>query len=472
MPAISNASGSDLQWIVDSYALVFCGLLFVAATLGDRFGRKGALQIGLVLFAGSAVAGALATSSGQVIVARAVMGVGAACVMPSTLSILSNVFPNHERGRAISLWAGISAGAAALGPPISGVLLSHFWWGSVFLVVVPIAVAGLVVGHFLIPKSRDPNSTPVDVPGVLMSVVAIVALIDSIIEAPHRGWGSLETAIGFAVAAVALLMFIAIERRVEHPMLDLALFRDRRFSVASAGTALVFFALFGSFFLLTQVLQLVFRQSPMTAGLMLLPSSVVLMTLSPRAAGLVERFGAATMVPVGLAFVAAAMVGFAVAVHQGAVWWIYLGIVPTAIGVALALSPLTTLIMVSVPRARAGMGSAMNDVTRELGGAFGVAVLGSVTTTAYVRQLPALGGLGPEASKTARSGLAGALQVADQWTGGPPATFARAATEAFINGAMMAGLVGAVAVAAAAIMSRRLLARSGGRAFVPSRPSV
>jgi EmrB/QacA subfamily drug resistance transporter len=460
LPSIArelDASSSELQWIVDGYALVFAGLLFAAATLGDRFGRKGALQAGLLLFVGAAVAGAFADTSTQLIGVRAVMGLGAAFVMPSTLSILTNVFPVAERGKAIAMWAGVSAGGAALGPPTSGFLLEHFWWGSVLLITLPISLVALVAGHFLLPKSRDPHGTRIDLPGVLLSIVAIVALVYTIIEAPHHGWGSPETLLGFVVSGVAIAVFVAVERRTRQPMLDMALFRDGRFSVASIGIAFAFFAMFGMFFLLTQVFQFAHGMSPLRAGLMVLPILLVLMLVAPRAAGLAAEYGVKTMVPLGLSIVTVGLALFGLMAQLDSPYWMWVAGAIIPAGMALTISPLTTLIMGSVPRERAGMGSAMNDATRELGGALGVAVLGSAATTVYVDHLGSLDALDPATTERVESGLAGALQAAGRLGGADAAELAKRATEAFLDGVLVAAMVGAGMAALAAVIARRWL---------------
>ena len=459
LPAISRdlgASTGSLQWMVDAYALVFAGLLFSAGTLGDRYGRKGALQVGLVLFLVGAAVAVVAETAGMVIAARAVMGVAAAFVMPSTLSIISNVFPAEERGKAIATWAGVSAGAAALGPTGSGLLLEHFWWVSVFLVNVPLAALALVLGHRLVPTSRNPEKRPVDVAGALLSIVGVAALVYAIIEAPHLGWAAGETQAAFAVAVVALGLFLWREATARYPMLDLGLFRDRRFSVASRGIALTYFTLFGTFFLVAQFLQLVLGVSALTAGFVQLPVSLIMLTVTPQVPKAVGRYGTRRVVAGGLALVGVGMAILAQLDSGASAWMVAAAMVPTALGIAATGAPLTTLMMAAVPPARAGMGSAMNNASRELGGAFGVAVLGSVLTTRYGSGVAAaIEGLPGSSRATADSSLAGAIEVAKDLPADTGAALVDTARNAFVDGFAQAGLASAglaVAVAVAALV--------------------
>ena len=459
-----DASTSQLQWMVDSYALVFAGLLFTAGTLGDRFGRKGALQAGLVVFLLGTLIAAAADTAGTVILARGVMGLAAAFVMPSTLSILTNVFPAHERPKAIAIWAGISGGGAALGPISSGWLLEHFFWGSVFLVNVPVIALAAVAGAILLPRSKDPDEQPLDLPGAGLSIVALGALVYAIIEAPHYGWLSGQTLATFALAIAALGLFGWRERTARHPMLDLSLFRDRRFSVASAGITLTFFAMFGTFFLVAQYLQLVLGYSPLESGLFQLPFAFVMMTVAPRVPTLVTRFGVHRLVPAGLSITAFGLAVFGTVGVDSSIWQIYLSLIPLALGMALTMTPLTTLIMASVPLNRAGVGSATNDTTRELGGALGVAVLGSIVTSRYTGGVADVVATLPEQARAvADSGLAGALAIAEQ-LGEPGTLLADAAKLAFVDGLTVAAFVGSVVVLVAAGVSAALLPRTGDRA--------
>ena len=455
-----DASTTDLQWMVDSYALVFAGMLFTAGTIGDRFGRKGTLQAGLCLFMVGTVVAASGDSSTQVIVGRAVMGVAAAFVMPSTLSILTNVFPAEERAKAIGVWAGIAGGGAALGPIASGFLLEHFWWGSVFLVNVPVILLSLLAGKLLLPTSRDPEQPPLDVPGALLSIVGLGSLVYGIIEGPTHGWLSTASLLTFGLAAVVLALFGWRELTARHPMLDLRLFRDRRFSVASGGMTLCFFAMFGSFFLVSQYFQLVLGYSPLVSGLFQLPMALEMMTIAPQAPRLVARFGVHRVVPVGLTSVAIGLVLFSQMGVDTPIWFMYGPLLFLGAGMAVTMTPLTTLIMSSVTLGKAGVGSAMNDTTRELGGALGVAVLGSLVTSSYTSSIAgALGNVTGADRGIADSGLVGAFTVA-RGLGQAGNALVDAAKQAFMDGVQVATLTGAAVVALAAVAGWRLLPRT------------
>jgi EmrB/QacA subfamily drug resistance transporter len=459
-----QAPTSDLQWIVDAYSLVFAGVLLTAGALGDRFGRKGALQLGLLIFGAGIVAGALSTSSTQLIASRAVMGLGAAFVMPATLSILTNVFPVHERAKAIAIWAGISGGGAALGPIASGLLLEHFGWNSVFLVNLPLVAFALVAGYFLVPKSSDPSHAPLDFVGAGLSIVALSTLVYAIIEAPIHGWGSSTTLAMFAAAVALLVAFGVWEARCKDPMLQLGFFKDRRFSVSSGGITLVFFAMFGVLFLVSQYLQLVLGYGPLESGVRLLPMSIVMMFLAPLTPRLVHRVGANKVAGTGLVLVAGGLALFSTIQVDTSYPFLLTSLCVLAAGMALTMSPMTTELMASVPPAKAGVGSAMNDTTRELGGALGVALLGSLVTSQYASGIAsALNGVvsGP-AADAAGSGLAGALAVSSapaQFGLSPEVavTIRSASQQACVDGLSVAAVVGAAIVAVAAIAVFMLL---------------
>jgi EmrB/QacA subfamily drug resistance transporter len=455
-----GASNTELQWIVDAYALVFAGLLFPAGAIGDRFGRKRVLQIGLFTFLVGAAFAANADTSGQLIASRALMGAAAAFVMPSTLSSLTTAFPAHERARAIATWAGVSAAGAAIGPVASGLLLEHYWWGSVFLINIPVIVLALVLGRRLVPESRNPAGHPLDLPGAALAMVGVGALVFGIIEAPVHGWVAPMTLAAFGFAAVAGLAFVVRERTAIHPMLPLRLFRDRRFSVSSLGISLAFFSMFGIWFLMAQYLQFVLGLSPLQAGLIFLPFSVILLISAPQAPKLVDRFGARAVATAGFLGVAVGLFAFSRLQVDSPVAAVYLAIVPMAFGMGIVVSPLTASIMASVPQGIAGVGSAMNDTTRELGGALGVAVLGSITTSRFAAELaPRLDGL-PDASRDlASTGLSGVSEVAGEIGGTAEQTLRSAADLAFVDALHSAAIIACLVILAAALGARLLLPR-------------
>ena len=276
-----HATESQLQWVVAIYSLVFAGLLFTTGALGDRFGRKGALQAGLALFAVGAVLASQADSMDGLIACRALMGVAAALIMPSTLSIIINIFPAHERPKAIAIWASVTGAAGAFGPVISGFLLGHFWFGAIFLINVPIIVVALVAGHFVVPKSRDPEHASFDPLGAVLSTVGIVALVYGLIEAPDHGWGSTATLISFAVAAIVLVAFVLWELHTDEPMLDMHYFRLPAFSTGTGGMILVFLSMYGVMFLISQYFQLVLGYSALGAALRLMPIALIMLVVAP-----------------------------------------------------------------------------------------------------------------------------------------------------------------------------------------------
>ena len=300
-----GASNSEIQWIIDSYVIVFAGLLLTSGSLSDRFGRKGALQAGIVLFGIGSAAAALSNSATQLIFTRAFMGIGGALIMPATLSILTNVFRDpRERGRAIAIWAGVSGLAVAVGPITGGLLLEHFSWSSVFWVNIPIGAAALILGAFVVPKSRDPKQTRLDPFGAVLSIVGLATLLFGIIEGPEKGWSSDIVVASFVIAAIALIGFVRWEQHSAHPMLDMSVFRNPRFSSASSTITLTFFALFGSMFLMTQYWQLVHGYTPLQAGIRLVPHALTMMIVAPLSARFVERLGTKRVVTAGLSLIA------------------------------------------------------------------------------------------------------------------------------------------------------------------------
>ncbi len=458
-----HATNSQLQWMVDSYVLVFAGLLLTAGSLGDRFGRRGALQVGLVLFGLGSLASALASTPDQLIATRAFMGIGGAFIMPATLSIITNVFPAPERGKAIGVWAGTAGIAVALGPLTGGFLLEHFYWGSIFMVNLPIVAIGLLAGVVLVPTSKDPAASRLDPPGALLSIAGLSALLYGIIEAPQNGWSNSTTVTAFAIGAALLLAFVLWERHSSHPMLDVQFFKNPRFTAASSGITLVFFAMFGSTFLLTQYFQFVLGYSPLETGVRLLPWAATMMVGGPVSARLVHSFGAKAIVTFGLVLVAIGLVSMTALNEASSYLDIFWRLVIMGTGMALTMAPATDSIMGSLPLGKAGVGSAVNDTTRQVGGALGVAIIGSALSSTYGSKISDFlaGQPAPRAAKdAAKNSLGGALQVSYRIAGSKIPGAARiadaltaTARSAFVDGLHVGVLVGAGAALLGAIVA-------------------
>ncbi|MCU1486438.1 MAG: drug resistance transporter [Actinomycetia bacterium] len=442
-----HASASGLAWIVDGYTLVFAGLLLTAGSIGDRFGRRGAFGAGLLVFAGACAASALSHTTGQLIAMRALTGIGAALVFPATLSILIHVFTDPvERQRAIAVWAGTAGIGIGLGPVAGGLLLRHFSWGSIFWVNVPICLVALVGARVLLPPS-DRSDGRLDLGGAALSVAGLVSLVYGIIEGPDRGWSSPVVLGAFVVAAAAFTAFVRVELGTAEPMLDLRLFRNPRFSAASLSVTTLYFALFGVIFFQTQHLQFVLGYDPLGAGLRSLPFAVVLLVVANTTPRLVARAGTRSVIVTGLSIVAASMLlrtQFDATSTYAAIFW---NQCLFALGMGLTIAPATASIMGSVPPDRAGVGSAINDTTRQVGGALGVAVMGSIGSSAFRRAVDV-------------DSVGGALAAGLQHD---------AVARAFVHGQNLAALVGFAVVAVGAVGAWRFLPRQA-RVVVPSVP--
>ena len=450
-----GASASELQWIVDAYVIIYASILLTTGSLGDRFGRKGALSLGLVIFGAGSVAAAMATTSGQLIAFRAVAGIGGAFIMPATLSILTNVFPTHERGRTIGIWAGVSGLGVVIGPLMGGYLLEHAGWGSVFLINIPIVVVALAAGHVLIPTSRDPSAPRIDYLGTLLGSVGLASLLFGIIEAPNRGWGDTLVLLGFGVGLAVLALFIAWELHIDHPMLEIHFFRNPSFSGASFAITLVFFAMFGSMYFLTQYLQFVLQFSTVKAGAALIPLAAALMIAAPNSARLTRRFGTRGTVAAGLGIVTIALSVMSRVNIDSGYGLVAVVLVLLGTGMGIAMSPATESIMGSVPKEKAGVGSAMNDTTRQIGGALGVAILGSLTAAHYhsaIDGAPFMGRLPAEARSAVHDSIGGANFVAAKI--GPAAQpIITAANKAFVDAMSSTVLIAAVVAALGAVFA-------------------
>ena len=439
-----DASTTSLQWIVDSYALVFACLLLAGGGLGDRFGRKRSLQIGLILFAVFSAIAAFAESSSQLIIWRGAMGIGSALVFPATLAIITNVFTDPiERAKAIGLWSAVSGMAVAFGPVVGGFLLEHFWWGSVFLVNVPIVAIALIAGHFLVPESRDTTHGRFDSVGTLLSVGAVGALVYVVIESPHWGWGSFASNSGFVLAIVLFALFIRHQQLRDNPLLELQFFKNARFSAATAAIGIAFLSLFGFTFLVTQYFQFVRGYDPLESGIHTLPFAIGAGITAPIAARLALRIGTKRVVATGLLFMSIGF-GYASTFEPDTAYFgpIIISMLFMACGLSLVTSPSTDAVMGSLPREKAGVGSAVNDVSREFGGTLGVAVTGSIFVSLYsprlVDRFEAIPGLvasvPPDALKAAEDSVGAAYMVA---MGSPEAvrpTVLSAVSDSFMHG--------------------------------------
>ncbi|WP_156025429.1 MFS transporter [Thermogemmatispora carboxidivorans] len=386
LPTLARALGageSQLQWFVDAYTLVFAGLLLTAGSLSDRYGRRLILMVGQLLFVAGSLWAALSGSANLLIAARAVMGLGAALIMPSTLSIIAAVFSGPERGRAIGAWSGLTGLGLIIGPVIGGWLLDHFAWGSIFLINLPVILVALVGALLIIPESRDPEQAHLDLLGVLLSIGGLGALVWGLIEAPTRGWGDWQILGALALALLLLLAFAVWEIHTSKPMLDVRLFRNPRFSVSSLTLTLFSFIAFGTLLLLTQYLQFVLGQTPLQAGVALMPLVPTLVIGSVVAPRLSERIGIKLPVSGGLFITAGGAALLTVVNWSSGYGLVALVLLVTGLGLGLAAAPAATAIMDALPVARAGVGSAVNDTTRQVGGALGIAVLGSVLSSFY-----------------------------------------------------------------------------------------
>jgi EmrB/QacA subfamily drug resistance transporter len=461
-----HASSSQLQWIVDAYAVVFASLLLTLGALGDRVGRKWVFMGGLVVFATGSALAAWSGSPETLTLARAVMGIGAAALMPCTLSILTNVFvAERDRARAIGIWSGTAGLGVAIGPILGGFLLVRFWWGSVFLINVPIAVAGLLAAAFIVPNSKNPSAPRADPVGATLSMIGLGLLLWGIIEAPTRSWTSGLVIGAFIGSAAIITAFVLWERHSDHPMLPMRFFRRRRYSVAIASLALVLFALVGMFFLMTQYLQFCLGFSPLKAGLAIAPLALVLLVVAPLSVIGVRRFGTKPIVSGGLVLIA---VGLAL-LSRTTVHDTYLDALPwfglIGIGVGLTMAPSTESIMGSLPKEEAGVGSATSDTSMQIGGALGVAILGTALNIRYQSFMtPLVVHLQiPASIKTLILGSVGGAQaVAQHVPGNSGDALASAAIRGFVSGMDLALIFAAVIVGVAAIIVL---------AALPNRPS-
>jgi EmrB/QacA subfamily drug resistance transporter len=464
-----HATDSQLQWVVDAYNLVFAASVLAAGSLSDRFGRKGMLLAGLAVFGAASLAGGLTDDPGQLIATRAIMGLGAAMVFPSTLSLLTNVFTERgERARAIGLWGATTGAAIALGPIVGGWLLELSDWRSIFFAMTPVAAVAALLTARYVPTSRDPHAPATDRAGFALSTAAIAVFVFTIIEAPNHGWASARTLVGFAVAALLAVAFVAWERRTDHPILDVDLFRNPRFAAASAAVGISFFALSGFIFLVTQMFQFLKGYGPLSTGVRLLPVATCVGMSSVLGTKLAVRVGTKLVVAAGLFAMGAFYLWVSTASATTSYSTLAAQMVVVGTGMGLTSAPATEALMGVVPRAKAGVGSAVNEATRLLGGTLGVAVIGSVYASLYASRLTsALPAAVPHGVDHAAHGSVGAaFATAEQIDrAGQPAL--ASAIHEWAAGAFFHGFSAANYVAAGVAAVGALIAL----AFLPAHPT-
>jgi EmrB/QacA subfamily drug resistance transporter len=459
LPAISRdlgASASELQWIVDAYILVFAAVLLTMGSVGDRFGRKRALQGGILWFGLFSLLAAISTSTTMLIGTRALLGLGGATIMPATLSLVTASFREpKERAQAIALWAAIFGLGAGIGPLIGGFLLEHFSWHAVFFVNIPVIAIALIGGQVYLEESRDVNTPPPDVPGVLLSIPGLFALVYGIIEAGQDGWTDNRVLISFGITAVLLSIFGWWENRAAHPMLPMYLFRNMSFTGANVAMTMMFFGLLGILFFFSQYFQSVQGYTALQAGWRLLPQALVMMVSAASSARIAQELGLKRTVSLGFMIAAGGMFFMSQVLEPDTSYWtILLALIVLAFGMGIAMSPATDSIMGSVPVSKAGIGSAMNDTTRQIGGAMGVAVLGTIMNHRYLDKVSSLKDVVPAPMYEAvGNSIQGAHAIAAQLSPQVAGQALRVANDGFVAGMSEAMLIAAFVMAGASLFT-------------------
>ena len=468
LPSLTRELGAgtrDLQWIVDGYNLAFAALVLAAGSLGDRYGRRPALIAGLLGFAVASAAGALCTSPTELIGARVAMGACAALIFPTTLSVITNTYTERsERAKAVGVWGAVTGLGVAIGPVTGGLLLTGFSWPSVFVALIPVALLAAVAVWRIVPESRDPATPPVDRPGLVTASLAIGALVYTVIEAPGWGWGSPRSVAGFAIALGAGALFVGIERRTRHPMLDVSLFSERAFSAASGAVTVAFFALFGFIFLITQYMQFVRGYGPLSTGARILPVALSIGAASVLGANLAGRRGTRVIVITGLLLLGGSFLWISQAGTRTPYPVIALQMIVMGTGLGLTTAPATESILSVLPPAKAGVGSAVNDATREAGGTLGVAIIGSVYTSLYAAQLlhGAARHLPPHLLQVTQGSVGAGYAIAGRVPGSVHHAVLHSVTSSFMTGLHAGCLVAASVCVLGALGSGFLPGRSQG----------
>ena len=465
-----GASQSQLEWAINSYTLVFAGLLFTFGVVGDRIGRKRMLMTGLAAFGFFSLVTAYAQSPDQLVWARAAMGLAAAAVMPQTLSIISNVFDPAERPRAIGIWAVAVGIGIAIGPIVGGLLLAHFWWGSVFLINVPFTAASVAAIALLVPESKNPNPGRIDYVGVLASIAGLVLVVYGIIQGGDKGsWVHLDVLGPIVLGAAVLAFFAWYEARIRYPSLDVRLFRDPRLSSAIGALSLVFFGMMGALFFLSFYLQSVRGYTPLKAGAFSLAFAVSQMLMAPRSPALVRRFGAKAVVSTGLLLVTLALISYQLLAINTPIWVLAMAFFIQGAGMGLVMPPSTEAVMSVVPRERAGAGSALTNTARQVSGALGVAVLGSVLAQVFRSQLsPHLAKLPAGARDAATSSITASQAVAAK-LGPAGQELARLADSSFVHAMHITTLISAaITLLGALVVMRWMPGRAAAIRLAPA----
>ncbi|MBH99945.1 MAG: MFS transporter [Acidimicrobiaceae bacterium] len=455
-----DATAAQLVWINASYALVLAAVLLPFGALGDRFGRRGALLMGLAIIVFGALMGSTSDSALQVTLWRCTMGIGAGLVMPATLSILTSVFPPKERSRAIAIWSGFAGAGGAIGILAAGVLLEFFWWGSIFFVNVPIAVVLFALVVAFVPTSRDTQGRPLDPLGSLLSAIALSGLVFALIQGPEFGWANPVVLFGFATFVVVGTIWVAVETKHPHPMLDPSLFRIPQFGLGSLGIGTAFAVMFGMFFGLAQYMQYVLGYSPLGTAIRTLPFAVAMLTISPLGPQLAQRFGVHAVIGSGLSVTALGLTALITVDGTSGYLQVLIGLYIASAGMALALPAATEAIIGSLPQDKAGVASAVNDTTREVGAAVGIALLGSLLSLGYRGGVgDAFSTLGPEGAEAARDSVGAALHLASLTPEDVGGNLANRARDAFASGFSLSMGVGTVLILFVAVVVWRRFPR-------------
>ena len=464
LPTIAKdlqATSSQLVWINSAYIIIFGSTILLAGSLGDKYGRRRFLGLGLLVFVTGSIWAGLSTSAYSLVLARGFMGIGGGMIMPATLSLITNIFPDDERPRAIGIWAGMAGIGIAIGPLAGGLILTYFQWGVVFFVNVPIVAVGVIAVWLLVPKSRASDAPQIDVKGALLSFVGLLALFYGLIQGPSKGWSDPSVIISFALTVVLLTLFVYLELRTPNPLLEIRFFKIPAFTTGVMSIAIGFFALFGLLYILTLYLQSVLAYTPMKAGLAMVPFALVLLVGSPGVPRLVTKLGERAIVAMGLLMTGAGMLVFTQITTSTAYPLVFAGLILVSAGLTLAQVPSSDAIMGSIPKDKAGQGSATNAAIRQIGSSLGIAIIGGISQLGYSNTLAkssAFQALSASSAQAAEAGITGALNVSRS-LGGSGDALVDAARSAFVRGLDVSMIITAAIALIGAILAYRFIPR-------------